>query len=467
MKLKILFLFFISLFLTMTAVSAAEYSDYYINGGEIVTNDTGLQYQITKSDNTTSVKWNKSITTDGAIGIQKYTVLVQSDEPYNYTLSAINKFTGEERWNMSLDTSYKRLQFIGGKYAVLLSPDKFIQVNLYSHKIVTGKTFDSAANQYYGLIKSKKNGNYYIMTVTDGEFRFFKALIEESSDIFACDLKISRYTQDTGSITVRNSGNKNSPADGFDVLLYYKRFDSSVYASVYHATGVIAPGYSQSFIGAFSTSDSIMYGLIRVNPYKKFQEQDYNNNVRTFSLVEAETASYTATEQSRYYGGDYWEYYDGYTWASGNSTTCANSGYSPLISTNPITDGYNYYLGYWSRQHHWEWRDDPLYVNAVQINSASGGKEYKNNYVTVSGVAYDSNMHIYVDVGFAKQLTYNTEKGIWEAYIKYGSAKAKDGVLIKIYSDRTGQDGTDDIMNFVSNVEVHTYYIKNSWTWLY
>lgn len=158
---------------SLSAVSAAEYSDYYITGGKIVTNDTGLHYQITKKDNTTSVKWNRSIVTSGAVGIQRYTVLVQ-DNRTNFKLNAINKYTGNNRWSMNLDQTYTRLQFIGGKYAVLMNQNKFIQVNLYTKRIVTGKTFETAADEFFGLIKSKKNGNYYVMTITDGVAKFFK-----------------------------------------------------------------------------------------------------------------------------------------------------------------------------------------------------------------------------------------------------------------------------------------------------
>lgn len=159
---------------SIPAISAAEYSDYYITGGALVSNDTGVQYQITKSDNTTSVKWTRSITTDGAVGLQRYTALVQSNRSPDYRLNAINKYTGNNRWSMKLDQSYDRLQFIGGKYAVLMNENKFIQLNLYTHYIVTGKTYDNPADEFYGLIKSKKNGNYYVMTITNGTFSFFK-----------------------------------------------------------------------------------------------------------------------------------------------------------------------------------------------------------------------------------------------------------------------------------------------------
>lgn len=293
-----------------------------------------------------------------------------------------------------------------------------------------------------------------------------------SDAFYAPDLKVSRYTQDTGSFTVVNDGKKNTPAEGFDVLIYYKKFDNTSYKAVYHTNDVIAPGYSKNFKSSSAASKEIKYGLIRVNPYKKFQEQDYNNNIRIFSVIPCKITNYTATEQSYYDdGGYYWTTYlsenNGNAWADGNSTTCANGQYSPLLSTNPIATGYNYYLGYWARQHHWTWVNSPLYVNGVEILGDYRGKQYRSNYVAVSGVANNPHMHIYVDVGYAKQLVYNAAKNLWEGYIGYTSAKLRNNLLIKIYSDRTGEDATQDIIDYVSNVEVYTCYIKNSWSWFY
>lgn len=289
---------------------------------------------------------------------------------------------------------------------------------------------------------------------------------EAAKDVYAPDLKVTRYTLKSGNFTVSNVGTKNSPSTGFDVLLYCKYFDDSTYKQIYHCNQVIAPGYSRSFSGAFQGSGEIKEGLIRVNPYKKFYECDYDNNARYFKLIKLNILSYTATEQSRYYGGDWWEYFYGYTFASGNSTTYNNGGYSPLISTNPIATGYNYYLGYWSRRHHWEWRNDPLYVNAVQF-SKSFSEKYKIAYVAVSGVTNNSNMRVYADVGYAKFLTYNTTKSLWEGYIKYQSGESKNEIIIKVYSIRNGQNGTDDIMNYVSNVKIYASYMKNAWQWKY
>lgn len=288
-----------------------------------------------------------------------------------------------------------------------------------------------------------------------------------SEGYYAPDLKVSRYTQDTGGFTVVNDGKKNTPSEGFDVLIYYKKFDDTTYKAAYHTNDVIAPGYSKSFVGTSAASKEIKYGLIRVNPYKKFQEQNYDNNIRVFSVIPKKITTYKATEQSMYDGGYYWEYYYyshmyGHAWKDGNSTVCNNGEYSPLLSTNPIATSYLYWNG-----RTWVTINQPLYVNAVEILGYYNGKRYKSNYVAVEGVGNNPHMHIYVDVGFAKHLVYNAAKNLWEGYIRYESAKLRDNLIIKIYSDRTGTDATQDIINYVSNVKVYTCYIKNSWSWFY
>lgn len=143
-----------------------RYSDYYIEPARIHSDSTFIRYQINEVD-----KWYRNIRAS-ALGIQRYTII--SQDMRSKKLFAINKFTGADRWTLNLQDAYSRLQFIGGKYAVLMNKNGFIQVDLYTKKIVTGKTYDSAANQYYCLIKSKKNENYYVMTITDGIFKFFK-----------------------------------------------------------------------------------------------------------------------------------------------------------------------------------------------------------------------------------------------------------------------------------------------------
>lgn len=289
--------------------------------------------------------------------------------------------------------------------------------------------------------------------------------------MFAPDLTISRVTLDSGSFTVTNKGSKNSPTSGFDVLVYYQRFDGSTYKKLYHTNRSIARGYSRSFTKVFSGGKNIKTGLIRVNPYKRFQEWDYSNNIRYFSLIKKNIPSYVATEQARYDGGSYWyykQYGHGYAFADGNSSSYSNrgstGGYEPLLSVNPIAQGYNWWN---SRRGRWEWKATPLYVNCVDITASYGSKRYTTNYVAVSGVAYTPNIHIYANVGFAKELTYNAVKGIWEGYVKYKSAKLRDSFNIKIYSNRLGQNGTNDIIAAVSNVKVWTSYIKNSWSWNY
>lgn len=208
-------LFFLSLFVISAnqITYAAEYDDYYINGGEIVSNESGVHYQITKSDNTTSVKWTRRFTTAGAVGIQRYTVLVQDNVTSSYKLHAINKYTGNDRWTMNLSQSYERLQFIGGKYAVLMNQEGFIEVDLYSQKIVTGKTYENPADEYYGLIKSKKNLNYYVMTITDFVFKFYRLNVETTKPNLTLETEgyyMPNYDLLVYYITVTNTSNKAS-----------------------------------------------------------------------------------------------------------------------------------------------------------------------------------------------------------------------------------------------------------------
>lgn len=408
----------------MTTVSAAEYSDYYINGGAIVTNETGLQYQITKSDNTTSVKWNSSVTTDGAVGIQKYTVLVQSDQAENYTLYALNKYTGEERWNMSLDRAYDRLQFVGGRYAVLMNQEGFVQVNLHSHKIICGKTFDSPANEYYGLIKSKKNGNYYVMTITDSSFRFFKIVIEESSQVFAPDLVVSALTLNDGGLTIANIGNKVSPAGGFDVLVYFKKKDGTYYQNVIHLDGVIAPGYSKRFDRVFSNGARACVGLIRVNPYKTFQESDYTNNMQFFSLIEVPISSFVVAEGD----GEIWrdEFFLSYSFQD----TFENGDYTPL-SIYQYSNSVMIYLPGWTGLH---------------------------AYITVSGVPSDFSC-FWLEFGddYLKPFTYDATQDLW-----YLTTTEPWIQRIVLYSEEgpTGFEG-------IENVTISLKYMKNHWSWSY
>ena len=62
---------------------------------------------------------------------------------------------------------------MGGKYAILMNNNKFIQLNLYTHRIVTGKTLPEPVTKIC-LIKSKKNGNYYVMTTLNDTVKFYK-----------------------------------------------------------------------------------------------------------------------------------------------------------------------------------------------------------------------------------------------------------------------------------------------------
>lgn len=291
-------------------------------------------------------------------------------------------------------------------------------------------------------------------------------VVSATGDEYSPDLKVSRATLNSGTVTIANTGSKNSPSKGFDVMVYYKSFDDTTYKHTYHVNKSIRPGYSRTINNTFQGSNSIKEGLVRVNPSKKFRESNYDNNIRYFKLITIKTSKYTATEQSMYYGGYYWQYTEyswnyGHAWKNGNSTNCSNGGYSPLLSTNPIATSYQVW-GRWG----WSTVNEPLYVNAVEIY-VPFTKQKRINYAYVSGVANNPNIRVFVDCGFAKFLTYKPSTNSWEAYIKYGSDKLRDAMRIKIYSINTGQTGTDDIVAAAANVKVKVAYMKNSWSWLY
>jgi|GEM_PF-2355294 len=291
-------------------------------------------------------------------------------------------------------------------------------------------------------------------------------VVSATGDEYSPDLKVSRTTLTSGTVTVANTGSKNSPFTGFDVMVYYKKFDDTTYKQTYHVNKSIRPGYSRTINNTFQGSKSIKEGVIRVNPSKKFRESNYDNNVRYFKLITVNTPTYNATEESMYDGGYYWGYYTnswdyGYAWKQGSSTVCSNGNYSPLLSTNPLATSYQRWSG-----RYWYTVNQPLYVNAVTIY-VPWTKQKRINYAYVSGVANNPNIRVFVDCGYAKFLTYNPSKNAWEAYIKYGSDKLRDAMRIRIYSINTGQAGTDDILAAVANVKVHVAYMKNSWSWLY
>lgn len=265
----------------------------------------------------------------------------------------------------------------------------------------------------------------------------------DAKKMFAPDLSVSRVTLDDGGVTITNTGNKNSPATGFDVLVSFKKTDGTSYKTVWHTNKVIAPGHSRRFNKTFSGGSTLQSGLIRVNPYKKFQEWDYDNNVRYFSLMNQTINTYGVNEYTRCWE----EYYDDVTWEIkwgwvpylSYSGSVANGAYSPIL-TNPNPD---------------RWGD---YVNMFELCASYTKSMY--NYITLSGVPNSSHLHVclQVDDGYYLPMLYNASKSLWE---KITTQKI---ISIVVYSDRNGTQGSADLTS-CQNLTVKSKYMKKSWNW--
>lgn len=285
--------------------------------------------------------------------------------------------------------------------------------------------------------------------------------------MYAPDLSVSRVTLDNGGLTIKNTGNKNSPSSGFDVLIMLTYFDGTIYKNIVHFNSVIAPGHSQRFNESFPVSTTVKSALFRVNPYKKFQEWNYDD-ARYVKLINSKIVNYTATEQARYWGtvwdNYWWQWVPGWDYMNGNSTTIQNGAYTPIISNpNPIAQGWYKKSGRYNNPTK-TWVNQTLYANAVNIIATFVNGPSRTNYVSVSGVPNNGYMHVFCQVGYNKTLTYNSTTGVWEAYVDYRSAKIKNSLNVTIYSERIGENGSADLAS-CSNITVKSAYVKNSWTW--
>lgn len=171
---KVLGLFLACLFVTcglgQPVIAAQTYQDYYLKGGFVYTDDTGMSYNIALKNGTTAWKWSRALTTS-TVAIDKYTVYAMDNRTKK--LNSINKYDGKNRWTLQLDKAYNKAQFITGKYLVLSSENKTVMVNLYTKKAVWGKNHNLANVVFYGAIKAK-NGSYYLMVKTTTETKFYK-----------------------------------------------------------------------------------------------------------------------------------------------------------------------------------------------------------------------------------------------------------------------------------------------------
>lgn len=295
-------------------------------------------------------------------------------------------------------------------------------------------------------------------------FLFTTIPAAEAKKIYAPDLSVSSLSLNDGGVTIKNTGTKCSPSSGFDLLVYFKKKDGSYQKTVTHINSVIAPGYSRHFNRTFTNGAKATTGLIRVNPYKKFQEIDYSNNVRYYNMQSKTINTYDVYESGRYWGTSYHSrgsyYYDWDYKLSGASARLPNGGYTPVMSsTNPIANE-------WFNQVTWKMVSEDIYVNAARIYADYGfGSSF--SYVTVSGVPNSYNLSVGLEADHWREegdymtvlgMTYNSAKGIWERYM------VGHLYCVLIYSNRTGLDGYADL-GHCSNITVTIKHMKNRWSW--
>lgn len=287
----------------------------------------------------------------------------------------------------------------------------------------------------------------------------------EAKKMYAPDLTITNTNLAKGDITIANIGNKNSPATGFDVLIYFKKKDGTFQKDYYHINKVIAPGYSRKFYKVYPNGEKATTGLLRVNPLKKFQEWSYTNNMRYFNMKTRTITSYSVQEIGRYWGTPYhWRTKDKpryrYDWAFkfGSTGNFENGDYSPVISTNPIATS-------WYNQVNKTTVYENIYANGARI-FAEFSKATSFTYISVSGVPNDYNLKVGLEFDardsdyfpYVYNMTYNAAKGIWERYF-IDSASA-----VTIYSTRTGPESTEDYKH-CGNIVITVKTMNNVWRW--
>ena len=152
---------------SLTLIIYKRYADYFVENGYLYLFGEYLQYKIC-TNNSNETKWTRYVKTTALASIQEHTIFYQNKE--DMKLYALSKYTGNLRWSLELDKLYKKSQLIGGKYLVLMDSTSAVMINLYSHKAVWGKTYPNATN--YSVIKSKTNGNYYVMIKTKNKTKY-------------------------------------------------------------------------------------------------------------------------------------------------------------------------------------------------------------------------------------------------------------------------------------------------------
>lgn len=266
-----------------------------------------------------------------------------------------------------------------------------------------------------------------------------------AAKMFAPDLTISKVdlTQSsygTGGFTISNVGNKNNKQ--FEVLVYFKKKDGTVFKQFYQSNKSIAPGYSRYYSKVFHGQGAVV-GLVRVNPFKKFQEWDYSNNVRYFSMLKTNGSNYHVQEGIRYYNVTL----DDYTYVPRGSADISNGNYNPVISTpNPIQiDGLDCYVNHLNIT-----AEFPYYKPVLGVLQL----------VTVTGIPYIPYNALFLEVDnyYKLPMFWDSSKGIW---YKYTTSHVKGVVLQMEECDEL----VGAFVENIGNITVTYYRMPSTWRW--
>ncbi len=269
-----------------------------------------------------------------------------------------------------------------------------------------------------------------------------------AAKMYAPDLTISKVdlTKEiygSGGFTINNVGNKNNKQ--FEVLVYFKKKDGTVFKQYYQSNKSIAPGYSRHYAKVFYGQGAVV-GLVRVNPFKRFQEWDYNNNVRYFSMIKTNASNYCVKEGIRYYD----MYYDDYEYKERGLYNITNGNYDPVISTpNPIPL--------------WQMDDMDCYVNHLNITADFpyyGSTSGVLQLIKVTGIPYISYnaMFLQVDGYYLLPMLWDSTREIW---YKYTTSHVK-GVLLQMEEcDAT----VGQFVENMGNITIDFYRMPCTWRW--
>ncbi len=267
-----------------------------------------------------------------------------------------------------------------------------------------------------------------------------------ATKMWAPDLTISKVdlteknAYGTGGFTINNIGNKNNK--GFEVLVYFKKKDGTVFKQYYQSNKSIAPGYSRHYSKVFHGQGAVV-GLVRVNPFKRFQEWDYNNNVRYFTMLKTNVSNYHVQEGISYYNVTL----DDYTYVPRGSSNIENGNYNPVISTpNPIQiDGLDYYVNH---------------INITADFPKYGFMSGVLQLITVTGIPYIpyNALFLQVDNYYKLPMFWDSNKGIW---YKYTTSHVKSVVLQMEECDELVGAFVDNI----GDIAITYYRMPPTWRW--